>query len=211
VTAVLGQNIPTTFSATLNLSGNVNGRQTIAIRSEDSQAEIEFSIEKNILYIYRKNLNEEKLRLAKIPLDEINWSGEDYAFNKATQYTYTDTLSGSRIDEDEYPSTLKNDRQIELVLEEDKLIIWIDQKKLAEIEMIETASSYQLILGGRTLQSNTSHEQDIDTIYDSIIEDLEIQSGEDLLYTVHETKIEAFSRKIRNIYSDIVDFFIEKF
>lgn len=211
VTAILEQSLPVTFTAKLNLSGNINGRQSVSLRSEDSQAQLEFAFEKNILYIYRSQLNEEKLRLAEIPLDEINWSGEDYAFNKATQYTYADTLSGSRIDEDEYPSTLKNDRQVEVVLKGDQLTLRVDQKNLAEIEMLGTDSTYQLVLGGVIAQSNTSHEQDIDTIYDSIIEDLTIQSGEELLYTTHETKFKIITRQLTKTYSDIVDFFIETF
>ncbi len=60
----------------------------------------------------------EKLPGAKVvekeryPLEKIKWNEEEYAFNKATVYSYQDTQKGTRIDEEEYPRNLTQKKSI---------------------------------------------------------------------------------------------------
>lgn len=211
VAAILDQNLPTNFTATLRLEGNVRGNQMIAIRNSESVEQIEIELEKNTLSIYHNIENKIRERLTVIPLEEIKWSGEDYAFNKATKYSYSDTQQGSRIDDDEYPNTLNNDRQVEIGVNEGFLTVTVDHKDLIDIEVPFISDTYQLVLGGNFVHSNTSHEQDVDTIYDSIFKDLLIQDEEMTLYTNYLSKWDRFINTLTETGSDVVDFFIENF
>ncbi|MCV9884508.1 polysaccharide deacetylase family protein [Metabacillus halosaccharovorans] len=212
VIATLTEKLPSKFTASFDLKGNVMGAQSFTIQSSDSQNQLKMMLEKNVLNVYKvADQKDESELLFKQKLDEINWSGADYAFNKATQYDFMTTQQGSRIDEDEYPSTLKNDRHIVLSLADNKLKIKVDNKRIAEVEMPFSSSSYQLLLGGSMITKQNSHEQDTDSIYDSIIENVIIQSQDKTLYTVDESKSESFLRSVSQTSSDIIDFFIESF
>lgn len=211
VMATLKEELPSLFSVSFDFKGNVMGRQSFAIQSGDGLNQLKMILEKNVLNIYKTNQQDESKLLFKQQLDEISWSGEDYAFNKATQYDFMTTQQGSRIDADEYPSTLNNNRHIVLSLAKNRIQIEVDNKSITEIEMPFTSSSYQLLLGGSTITKKTSHEQDVDSIYDSIIENVIIQSQDETLYTVDESKKETFLRTVSQTGSDIIDFFIESF
>lgn len=210
VTAYLKEKLPNTFIANFDLKGSVLGSQTVFIKNSNGKDTLRLVLKKNILYVYNGSKNNDENILLKMPLNELKWSGEDYAFNKATHYDYFDTQQGSRIEEDEYPSTLNNNRTINLILQDDILTIYVDRKMIDKIDMPFTSSTYQFGLGGHAISSDTTYEQYSDTIYDSIIEDLTITTGETDLYNTESTK-GIISRSFSKMMSEMINFFIDNF
>lgn len=211
VKAALQTLLPADFTAGFRMKGSVVGRQFASIANEEGEQEIQIVLEKNKLYVYTVELEGAAELLLEQSLDPINWSGEDYAFNKATHYSYTDTQQGSRIDEEEFPSTLHNDRAVTIMLAGDTLQIKVDHKLITDLRMPFTSSRYQLSLGGSSAAQQTAHEQYVDTIYDSIFEDLTICSDDQLIYSVQESLPDAFIRSVSKKSSQIIDFFIKVF
>ncbi|GAB2540210.1 polysaccharide deacetylase family protein [Gracilibacillus alcaliphilus] len=210
VVATLKQALPNHFIADMSLKGNIMGEQTVYLQSSDQQNQIQIMLKKNTLYIYQTNQKNQVELLYKEPLSEVSWSGKDYAFNKATTYDYHDTQSGSRIDEEDYPLTLANKRSLTLEMEPGNLLIKIDGNTVKQIELAYAADSYQLQLAGKSIKLNTSHQRSEDTIYDSIVEDLRITSGENTIYSVTDEG-ETIYRIIDKRSSEVIDFFIETF
>ncbi|WP_369797397.1 polysaccharide deacetylase family protein [Paucisalibacillus sp. EB02] len=211
VKATLVDDLPSEFTASFDLKGGVMGKQSVSLQGKDDQQQIYITIERNKLHVYEKIYQKEPKLIFEQQLDELNWSGEDYAFNKATQYDYFDTQQGSRIDEEAYPSTLLNNRHMSMTLDNGTLHLKVDQEDLIEVALPITSSTYQLALGGSNIPRKRSHEQDVDTIYDSIFENIVIQSPDKVLYTVQESQMESFLQSISKMGSNIIDFFIEVF
>ena len=210
VKATLKEKLPPSFIANFRLKGSVMGEQSIFVMNSDGEELIKIILKKNKLYVKENNKSKEKQLKYMKPLNEINWNGEDYAFSKATQYDYLETQQGARIDKDEYPSTLNNDRNIKLEIDNQFLHIKVDNKEIIEIPFLSNSSSYKLAFGGSAIHRKTSNEQHIDTIYDSIIEDLVVISDEKTFYGA-TTNNDTFFRSISRWFSKVIDFFIEVF
>jgi len=210
VRAALNEGLPSSFTASFDLKGNVMGKQTVYIQGS-GQEYVKLALEKNKLFAYHKKKQEAEKLIFSQHLKEIKWSGEDYAFNKATNYDYLDTQEGSRIHKDEYPSTLKNDHHLILTLDKTSLKVEINNQSLPSIDLPFGNSSYSLILGGSNIAQQTVHEAYSDNIYDSIIEDVTIQTEGKNVYTVSGSRIETLLREISKIGSNVVDFFIDTF
>ncbi|MDA6130921.1 hypothetical protein OSK38_26560, partial [Escherichia coli] len=91
------------------------------------------------------------------------------------------------------------------------LKVEINNQSLPSIDLPFGNSSYSLILGGSNIAQQTVHEAYSDNIYDSIIEDVTIQTEGKNVYTVSGSRIETLLREISKIGSNVVDFFIDTF
>lgn len=210
VRAALNEGLPSSFTASFDLKGNVMGKQTVYIQGP-GQEYVKLALEKNKLFAYQKKKQGAEQLIFSQSLKDIKWSGEDYAFNKATNYDYLDTQEGSRIHKDEYPSTLKNEHHMILTLDKTSLKVKINNQSLPSIDLPFGSSTYSLILGGSNIVQQTGHDAYSDNIYDSIIEDVTIQTEGKNVYTVSASRIETLLRDISKMGSNVVDFFINTF
>ncbi|GAF63474.1 putative deacetylase [Bacillus sp. TS-2] len=211
VNAILESPLPNTFSISLQLTGAVVGKQIVSLQSIDEETELSVILQQNKVYGYLSSKEKEQL-LFEESLDEIAWNGEDYSFHKATHYDYIETQAGPRINEDDYPSTLMNNRKMTLKMDEEQLQIKIDDIPLYEGEFSSPTKGYTLSLGGEHIQQETSSEQYVDTIYDSIFEEIEMDAGEHFQYIEPtKSKTSFYQHKISQWFSKLIDFFVQEF
>lgn len=202
--------LPNQFTVTMKLKGAVMGRQIIELKHHDTNNSIRVMLEKNKLMVYEFQDEKDHLMIEK-PLDDLRWNGEDYAFNKATKYQFIDIQRGSRIDKEEYPRHLMNNRYLNMTVNHDHVFIQIDHLEAIKVPLTSPSDTYQLVLGGEAIISHTSHEQGVDMIYDSIFTDIKIFNESEIFYTTDESKRNAIFRKLSEKGSDVIDFFIETF
>ncbi|MGX8790544.1 polysaccharide deacetylase family protein [Oceanobacillus sp. M60] len=206
VVATLKEVLPESYRISMNLEGNVMGEQTFYLSNDNK--ELKFSLEQNKLYIYQRKSDKEEV-LFETDLSGIKWNQDDYAFNKAMVYTYEDTQQGSRVDDDEYPVTLQNNRQIVLDVNEQEITVEIDGKNMMQIDWINEEGLTQFAVGGKIVDLNTQHQQNTDTIYDSVVNMLQITSEDDIIYQVIPPVEKKLKRDIKYKTDEIIDFFIE--
>nr|WP_106781671.1 polysaccharide deacetylase family protein [Lysinibacillus timonensis] len=206
------QAIPYNSEIQFTLKGNVVGNQSLYLKNTQNQNQLIINLKNNELSISETTETGENL-LGEFPLDEIKWNEEDYAFNKATTYNYWDTQQGSRIDEEEYPSNIPNERQFNVTLLDNELIIVIDQKQTFTITFSEFKASEKLYLsfGGSAISQDTTHEQYKDTIYDAIISSVIIKRNDNVIFTTESNGINYSIDKVSEYFTNTVDFFIEIF
>lgn len=211
VTATLEERIPSGSEVRVDLNGNVMGRQSVILQGAGEQAII-LSLEKNRLDLIRRQEGEEQV-LSTYPLEEISWDNEDYAFNKATDYTYMDTQNGSRIDREDYPSNLKNDRSMKLSLGHEFLRVEMDGLDGLTVDLagFDFKKGYRISMAGSGIDRTTSHERYENPIYDAIFTDLLITGEKGIIYSGIPTKRERLQREMNEKLNEVVDFFIETF
>ncbi|WP_339182577.1 polysaccharide deacetylase [Oceanobacillus sp. FSL W7-1293] len=206
VVATLKEELPEPYRISMNLEGNIMGEQTFYLSNDNK--ELKFSIEQNKLYIYQQKSDKEEV-LFETNLSEIKWNQDDYAFNKAMVYTYEDTQQGSRVDDDEYPVTLQNNRQIVLDVDEQEITVEIDGRSMIQIDWVNEENLTQFAVGGKIVDLNTEHQQNTDTIYDSVVNMLQITSEDDMIYQVIPPAENKLKRDIKYKTDEIINFFIE--
>ncbi|MCT6924699.1 polysaccharide deacetylase family protein [Metasolibacillus sp.] len=210
-TLFLKQELPTTYQLEFDFYGNVVGEQSLYVKADDGSY-MRIMLKDNEMVVLEKQPNQTEAEVQRYPLKEIEWSGEDYAFNKATVYSYYDTQQGSRIDEEEYPRNLKNRRHFELQVGQGELQLIVDNEPIATIAMNEAIQSTQIGFGAAYSKKDTSHEQYTDDIYDTVVEDIEItdKAGK-VLFSNQYTKMAKAEHNVSTWFNGVVDFFIETF
>lgn len=210
---VLNEEIPSNYSLDLTLKGNIVGEQNVYLRYDEvNNTYLKLSLKNNSLFVFEKLKNKEEEQIALYSLDEVTWDGEDYAFNKATNYSYQDTQAGSRIDEEEYPRTIPGNRKINLTLANNKLRIVIDNGDIDKTVKLDTShTSNKFALGSLYVEKKTSYEQYADGIYDAIFEEITITSNGTTVYSNAYNGIEKVFNKTEEVFNIIVDYFIETF
>ncbi|XCA84116.1 polysaccharide deacetylase family protein [Exiguobacterium mexicanum] len=207
--ATLQDEVPVEATLAMRLTGAVMGEQSIVLQDADSGKSHILVFAKNTLTLYEE-VNGERREVEQVALAPIKWDGTDFAFNKATQYTYEDTQAGSRIVDGEYPRTLPNDRQVELRLGTDTLNVSVDGEALISAKS-DPADTFYVKLGGRALQSETGYQKDEGAIYDSSFEALRITKQDESIYDTTPTRTERMTSQVKTRWDRTVDYFIETF
>lgn len=213
VVSKLKEDVPIDANVSVTIQGNVMGQQSIQLRSPINNTYIKLILEKNILSVIEKKETANEHTVSRYELNEIVWDKDSYAFNKATTYSYIDTQQGSRIDDNEYPSNLKNNRKIALSINKHFLHVSIDKttKFSLDISNLNLQNAYTLQLAGASITQNTQHEKFKDDIYDSIFHDLVIKKDDTTLYTTTPSKADRILKNISDNLNNTIDFFIENF
>ncbi|MGE7113586.1 polysaccharide deacetylase family protein [Lysinibacillus sp. NPDC047702] len=210
---LLKEALPEQYTVNLAFKGNVVGQQSIYLNyDEKNNSYIRVALVDNEIVISEKLPGAGVVEKERFALNEIKWNEEEYAFNKATVYTYQDTQKGSRIDEEEYPRNLTKKRVFNITVNKDKITIDVDKVLSKTIEVNPAIQGSQIGFGALFSKKDTSHEQYADDIYDTLIEDILISDKNDqIIFTNQYTNFDKVKYKTATIFNHVVDFFIETF
>ncbi|WP_342558025.1 polysaccharide deacetylase family protein [Metasolibacillus sp. FSL K6-0083] len=210
-TMFLQQRMPTAYHLEFDFHGNVVGEQSVYIYHKN-MSYMRIMLKDNEVIIFEKQLNKTETEIERHSLQEIGWSGEDYAFNKATVYSYHDTQQGSRIDEEEYPRNLKNRRHFSLQVEQGEIKLAIDEELVTTLAISDAIEGTQIGFGAAYSKKDTTHEQYADDIYDTVIENIKItDEAQQVLFTNQYTKAAKIKYNLGTWFNSLVDFFIKTF
>ncbi|WP_445478250.1 polysaccharide deacetylase family protein [Lysinibacillus irui] len=210
---LLKEELPDQYNVNFAFKGNVVGQQAFYVNyDEKTNSYLRIALVDNELVISEKLPGGGIVEKERFPLNEIKWNEEEYAFNKATVYTYHDTQKGSRIDEEEYPRNLMEKRVFNIAINKDKIEIDVDNVLSETVQINPKLQGAQIGFGALYSNKNTSHEQYADDIYDTLIEDILITDKNDqTIFTNQYTNFEKVKYKSTALFNHVVDFFIETF
>ncbi|WP_446936305.1 polysaccharide deacetylase family protein [Lysinibacillus fusiformis] len=210
---LLKETMPQQYNANFTFKGNVVGEQAFYVNYDDkTNSYLRIALIDNELVVSEKLPASDIVEKARFPLNEIKWNEEEYAFNKATVYTYQDTQKGSRIVEEEYPRNLTKNRVFNIAVNKDKINIDVDNILSETIQINPSLHGSQIGFGAMFSHKDTSHEQYADDIYDTLIEDILITDRKDqTIFTNQYTNFEKVKYKSTTLFNHVVDFFIETF
>lgn len=210
---LLKKALPEQYTVNFAFKGNVVGQQSIYLNyDEKNNSYIRVALVDNEIVVSEKSPGAGVVEKERFALNEIKWNEEEYAFNKATVYTYQDTQKGSRIDEEEYPRNLTKKRVFNITVNKDKITIDVDKVLSKTIEVNPTIQGSQIGFGALFSKKDTSHEQYADDNYDTLIEDILISDKNDqTIFTNQYTNFDKVKYKTATIFNHVVDFFIETF
>lgn len=210
---LLKKTLPEQYTVNFAFKGNVVGQQSIYLNyDEKNNSYIRVALVDNEIVVSEKLAGAGVVEKERFPLNEIKWNEEEYAFNKATVYSYQDTQRGSRIAEEEYPRNLTKKRVFNITVNKDKIKIDVDKELSKTIEVNPAIQGTQIGFGALFSKKDTTHEQYADDIYDTLIEDILILDKNDqTIFTNQYTKFDKVKYKTATIFNNVVDFFIETF
>lgn len=210
---LIKKDLPRNYDLSVTLKGNVIGEQNIYMRyDKTNNTYLKLSLHNNKLVLIEKLNNQEEKQLAQYNLDDVIWDGEDYAFNKATIYSYMDTQTGTQKIESEYPRMIPGNRQLNITLEKNQLHILVDNSVINKtINFDSTHTSNNIALGSLYVEKKPTYEQYADGIYDAVFEDLIITSDSSTIYNIAYNRGEKILNKIVKAFDTVVDFFIKNF
>jgi len=210
---LLKKALPEQYTVNFEFKGNVVGQQSIYLNyDEKNNSYIRVALVDNEIVVSEKSAGAGVVEKERFPLNEIKWNEEEYAFNKATVYSYQDTQRGSRIDEEEYPRNLTKKRVFNITVNKDKIKIDVDKELSKTIEVNPAIQGTQIGFGALFSKKDTTHEQYADDIYDTLIEDILISDKNDqTIFTNQYTNFDKVKYKTVTIFNHVVDFFIETF
>ncbi|WP_313894792.1 polysaccharide deacetylase family protein [Psychrobacillus sp.] len=161
---------------TANLEGNVVGRQSIYLRNnEEKKSYVQIMLENNKVIVKEKVSGKIEKELGVYELDEIEKRIKDITFDKASVYTKGQTMGGARTPEDEYQVNIKGTRQFEIIIQENKLSVQVDEKTILDNQEInEGISKGSVAIGAQYHKQNKK-----DDIYDGVFDDIIITSIKD--------------------------------
>lgn len=205
--------LPQTYELTFDFNGNVVGEQSVFLSYDrKTYSYVRMMLKDNEIHIYEKLPNESEKLVERSFLKEIEWSGEDYAFNKATVYSYKDTQKGSRIDDDEYPRNLKNKRHFTIEVKEKEIKLAIDKEYTVTIPRSEKLIGNIFGFGASYSKKDTGYEQYADDIYDTYVENINVMDKQEhVIFTNEYTKWDKVKYEITTRFNRVVDYFIETF
>ena len=211
-TLLYDKKIPKDSEIHFKFQGNVVGKQYVGLNNVDNNNSIQIELENNELTI-SEYVNFKETVLDKFELNEINWNEKDYAFSKATNYDYWDTQKGSRIEENEYPSNILNDRNFNLTLLDNTVQVIVDNNQAFKVDLTNFIASKDLYLsfGGSSISQGTTNEQYRDTIYDAIISNITIKNQNNTYFTNEPTGTDQIVDTVSEFFDETIDFFIETF
>lgn len=207
VTATLTEKWPAQSVAAADFNGAVMGTQSMTL--SDGTVTAKISLQKNKLLVSLQN-GYKKSQLQKITLPEIDWQNENYAFGKATNYTYLETQQGSRVSSDSYPSNIMNDRHVSVQAVGSKLLIDVDDEHY-KVNLPAELHDFALTLSGEDLASDIEKEQYMDTRYDAFFGDVTVSKNREVLYSTRASVAERVRDSAKKQYDNVVDFFIQTF
>jgi len=210
---ILKESLPKQYNVNFAFKGNVVGQQSLYLNyDETSNSYIRIALIDNEIVVSEKLPGASVVEKERLQLNEIKWNEEEYAFNKATVYSYQDTQKGSRIDEDEYPRNLTKKRVFNIAVNKDKIELNVDDILSKTIQINPVIQGDQLAMGAMFSKKDTTHEQYADDIYDALIEDIIItDENNTTLFTNQYTNFDKVKHKTMSWLNNVVDFFIETF
>jgi len=210
---ILKESLPKQYNVNFSFKGNVVGQQSLYLNyDETSNSYIRIALIDNEIVVSEKLPGASVVEKERLQLNEIKWNEEEYAFNKATVYSYQDTQKGSRIDEDEYPRNLTKKRVFNIAVNKDKIELNVDDILSKTIQINPVIQGDQLAMGAMFSKKDTTHEQYADDIYDALIEDIIItDENNTTLFTNQYTNFDKVKHKTMSWLNNVVDFFIETF
>lgn len=153
------------------LAGNVIGKQTVYVRYDRrAGAFLRVVVENNQLHIEQQKAGGKAERVFSSPLQPIAWSEEDLAFSKASVYTKEQIAASAGPKEEEYPTNIRQIRQLQVELSGDQLTIIVDGDRIADGMALDGVVKN----GGIALEAEYSGQNKRDDIYDGVFEDFEV-------------------------------------
>lgn len=210
---ILQENLPEKYNMRFAFNGNVVGQQAVYVNyDEKNNSYMRIALVDNEIVISEKLPGAKVVEKERYPLEKIKWNEEEYAFNKATVYSYQDTQKGTRIDEEEYPRNLTQKRVFNITVNQDKISIDVDKVLSKTIHINPQIEGSQIAFGALFSKKETTHEQYADDIYDTLIEDILIKDDNDnTLFTNQYTNFDKVKYKVTTWFNNVVDYFIETF
>ena len=193
------------------VKGKVMGEQSIILRQQNDDEYIRVAIKNNKLQIYESVQAKERL-LKEEKLNKIKWQGEDYAFSKARTYSQIETLQGSSIDKDEYPSGIDGSRKLSITLQGESLSVKVDDlSPLTTLVTVQDAGQIRLSAAPyqKKTAKETKHEEKL--IYDGVFEDLVIKSKEQEKYTMKYSGTDLITNEIKKAWNGTLTKIMEWF
>ncbi|WP_155589982.1 polysaccharide deacetylase family protein [Lysinibacillus cavernae] len=210
---LLKEALPEHYNVSFAFNGNIVGQQAFYVNyDEKTNSYLRVALVDNDIVISEKLPGAGIVEKERFQLNEIKWNEEEYAFNKATVYTYQDTQKGSRINEKEYPRNLSKKRLFNITVNKDKIEIDVDNVLSETVQINPKLQGTQIGFGALYSKKDTSHEQYADDIYDTLLEDILISDNKNqTIFTNQYTNFEKVKNKTIAMYNHVVDFFIETF
>src|SRR5690606_867637 len=119
------------------------------------------------LHIEQQKAGGKAERVFSSPLQPIAWSEEDLAFSKASVYTKEQIAASAGPKEEEYPTNIRQIRQLQVELSGDQLTIIVDGDRIADGLALDGVVKN----GGIALEAEYSGQNKKDDIYDGVFED----------------------------------------
>ncbi|RNB92457.1 polysaccharide deacetylase [Brevibacillus fluminis] len=196
------------------LDGNLVGRQTIYVRYDrKTDAFVRVTLEDNKLIVEQKKPGGQVQELYSGKLSDVKWESEDLAFNKASVYTKAQTQAGAPDEEEEFPTNIKNTRQMEITMKGGSLRVVVDQKPVLDNTAIDPAIGQ----GGVALEAQYSKKNKKDDIYDGVFTDVKVASvgeketDQTVLFTNSYTGFQGAISRVENAISASIDWVIDTF
>lgn len=199
---------------TVRAAGNVIGKQSVYVRYDREQdSYVRVQLENNVLHVDLKRPGEEPQRVFSQKLSEIEWKGEDVAFDKASVYSLSQAVSG-RLEEPDYPINIRHKRRLDITVQDERLKVAADNRVLLDGMALDGIAAG----GGTALGAERNEQNKKEDIYDAVFDDVEIvhlDAHEDeaspVLFRSRHEGWEEWMHRIREWYSDLVDLAIETF
>lgn len=196
------------------LDGNLVGRQTIYVRYDrKTDAYVRVTLQDNKLIVEQKKPGGQVQELYSGKLSDVKWESEDLAFNKASVYTKAQTQAGAPDEEEEFPTNIKNTRQMEITVKGGSLRVVVDQKPVLDNTAIDSAIGQ----GGVALEAQYSKKNKKDDIYDGVFTDVKVASvgeketDQTVLFTNSYTGFQGAISRVENAISASIDWVIDTF
>ncbi|MED4909794.1 polysaccharide deacetylase family protein [Brevibacillus centrosporus] len=197
------------------LEGNVVGKQSIYLRDDREKGSfVRVTLHDNTLIVEQKKAGQEPVGLYSTKLSEVLWQPEDLAYDKATVYTKSQTEAGAPDEDEGYPVNIQNTRQMDIVIQGDKLSVSVDNALKVNQQAIDSA----IASGGVALGSAYSEKNKQDDIYDGVFTDVKISSiqngasdQEQILFRNSYTGMEKAVNRMKDAFTTTVDWVMETF
>lgn len=168
----------------------------------------------NTLNVEQKKAGQEPVELYSAKLSEVLWQPEELPYDKATVYTKSQTEAGAPDEDEGYPVNIQNTRQMDIVIQGDKLSVSVDNAVKVNQQAIDSA----IASGGVALGSAYSEKNKQDDIYDGVFTDVKISSiqndardQEQILFRNSYTGMEKAVNRMKDAFTTTVDWVMETF
>lgn len=199
------------------MGGNVVGRQGIFLRYDrEKESFINIALQDNEIIVEEKAPMKKKRRIYTYKLGDIEF-GNDNTLSYHSDNSSTIEIQDNSFKEiEEYPVNLRKDRDINIIINNNKLEIWVDKFLIAKDIQIDNA----IIKGGVGLESRYSEINKKDKIYDGVFEDLKIEeitkeknenNKMPILFYNGYNKSQKIVKNIKSFFNSLVDWAIETF
>ncbi|WP_291564789.1 MULTISPECIES: glycoside hydrolase [unclassified Clostridium] len=198
------------------IEGNVVGRQSIVLRYDrEKDSFINIAFQDNQIIVEEKAPMKEIKKLFSYKFGDIKLDDEEISpQDRKESSTKVETPNNSVMETKEYPINIQKSRDVNIIMNGNKLEIWVDNILVTKDIEIDSA----IVKGGVALESQYSKINKKDTIYDGVFDDLKIQhiikeedSEMPILFYNGYTKSQKIAKDIQDFFNSLVDWAIETF